>query len=84
MRETRDKLQNGDFDQTTCDEIGKWRKLEMPIFSGEDACGWIHKMNRYFTLRGCWRKRMEAEFMALDGDALSWFQWLERCNSIID
>ncbi|XP_057436668.1 uncharacterized protein LOC130729063 [Lotus japonicus] len=59
----------------------RWRKLEIPIFGGEDAYGWIHKLERYFELRGVADdERMQATLLALEGKALSWFQWCERCN----
>ncbi|XP_057450492.1 protein disulfide-isomerase 5-3-like isoform X1 [Lotus japonicus] len=59
----------------------RWRKLEILIFGGEDAYGWILKLERYFELRGVADdERMQATLLALEGKALSWFQWWERCN----
>ncbi|KAF1877041.1 hypothetical protein Lal_00033594 [Lupinus albus] len=29
----------------------RWRRLEIPIFMGEDAYGWIQKLESYFTMR---------------------------------
>ncbi|KAF1883871.1 hypothetical protein Lal_00038364 [Lupinus albus] len=59
----------------------RWRKLEIPIFLGEDAYGWVHKLERYFTLKAISEKeRMQATMVALEGKALSWYQWWERCN----
>ncbi|XP_057416101.1 uncharacterized protein LOC130710765 [Lotus japonicus] len=59
----------------------RWRKLEIPIFGGDDAYGWTHKLERYFALRGVSEEdRMQATLLALEGKALSWFQWWERCN----
>ncbi|XP_019446853.1 PREDICTED: uncharacterized protein LOC109350125 [Lupinus angustifolius] len=58
-----------------------WRKLEIPVFSGDDAFGWTCKLERYFALRGVTEhERMQATLMALEGRALTWFQWFERCN----
>ena len=28
------------------------RKLKMPIFEGEDAYGWVYRVERYFTING--------------------------------
>ncbi|XP_057431879.1 uncharacterized protein LOC130724621 [Lotus japonicus] len=59
----------------------RWRKLEILIFGGDDAYGWTHKLERYFELRGVSDDdRMQATLIALEGKALSWFQWWERCN----
>ncbi|XP_057451806.1 uncharacterized protein LOC130743580 [Lotus japonicus] len=59
----------------------RWRKLEIPIFGGDDAYGWTHKLERYFALRGVEEdERMQATLLALEGKVLSWFQWWERCN----
>ncbi|OIW20258.1 hypothetical protein TanjilG_07417 [Lupinus angustifolius] len=59
----------------------RWRKLEIPIFSGEDAFGWTHRVERYFVLKEVTEEeKMQAILMALDGKALSWYQWWSRCN----
>nr|XP_012569910.2 uncharacterized protein K02A2.6-like [Cicer arietinum] len=59
----------------------RWRKLEIPIFSGEDAFGWTRKLDRYFSLQVVQEEeKMQAILLALEGRALSWFQWWERCN----
>lgn len=53
-------------------------KIELPIFTGEDALGWIGKIERYFRYRGLSeREKMEAVFVAVEGKALSWMQWWE-------
>ena len=28
------------------------RKLKMPIFEGEDAYGWVYRVERYFAING--------------------------------
>ncbi|XP_057445430.1 uncharacterized protein LOC130737629 [Lotus japonicus] len=59
----------------------KWRKLEIPVFGGDDAFGWVQKLERYFQLREVTEEeKMQATLLALEGKALSWFQWWERCN----
>ncbi|KAJ1406262.1 hypothetical protein SESBI_25181 [Sesbania bispinosa] len=30
----------------------KWRKLEIPVFSSDDAYGWVLRVERYFQLKG--------------------------------
>ncbi|KAF1869986.1 hypothetical protein Lal_00017565 [Lupinus albus] len=54
----------------------RWRKLEIPIFLGEDAYGWVQKLERYFTLKAISEEEMmQATTVALEGKALSWYQW---------
>ncbi|XP_019416449.1 PREDICTED: uncharacterized protein LOC109327750 [Lupinus angustifolius] len=58
-----------------------WRKLEIPIFSGDDAYGWTHRLERYFQLKELTEgEKMQATVMALEGKALSWYHWWEKCN----
>ncbi|XP_019438841.1 PREDICTED: uncharacterized protein LOC109344533 [Lupinus angustifolius] len=59
----------------------KWRTLEIPIFAGEDAFGWTHRLERYFVLKEVTEEeKMQATVMAMEGKALSWFHWWEKCN----
>ena len=54
----------------------KWRKLEIPIFAGEDLFGWTHRLERYFLLKDVIEdEKMQATVMALEGKDLSWYQW---------
>ncbi|XP_073225760.1 uncharacterized protein [Cicer arietinum] len=58
-----------------------WRRLEIPIFFGDDAYGWIQKLERYFAIRGVTaEEKMQATIISLEGKALSWYQWWEGCN----
>ncbi|XP_057444004.1 uncharacterized protein LOC130736175 [Lotus japonicus] len=61
----------------------RWRKLDIPIFQGdEDAYSWIQKLERYFKLKGATEEeKIQAIMVALDGKALSWYQWWETCNT---
>ncbi|KAJ1420421.1 Retrotransposon gag domain [Sesbania bispinosa] len=59
----------------------KWRKLEIPIFTGDDAYGWTNRLERYFHIKGVSeRERMSAVMVAMEGRALSWYRWWESCN----
>lgn len=40
----------GPVNSRRCEE--RWRKLEIPVFEGEDAYGWINRVERYFDLKG--------------------------------
>ncbi|KAF7807919.1 Retrotransposable element Tf2 [Senna tora] len=37
-------------DESSGKEVDKHRKLELPIFDGEEAIGWLFKVERYFSL----------------------------------
>lgn len=51
------------------------RKLEMPIFSGENPNGWLLQVERYFEVNGLTeQEKMAAIGVSSDGDALSWLQ----------
>ena len=51
------------------------RKMELPLFDGEDALGWIVRIERYFSINGVeGDERMELVLVALEGRALNWFQ----------
>jgi len=59
----------------------RWRKLDIPVFIGEDAYGWTNRLERYFRLKEVTEdERMQAVLIALEGKALNWFQWWETCN----
>ncbi|XP_028552250.1 uncharacterized protein LOC114580023 [Dendrobium catenatum] len=54
------------------------RKLKIPIFEGEDAYGWIYRVERYFAVNGVTEEeKLMAVPVCLEGKALAWFQWLE-------
>jgi len=66
-------------------KIERWRKLEIPIYDGTyDAYSWINKLEHFFQMRDILEEeKIQAIMVALDGKALSWFQWWETCNSDI-
>lgn len=55
----------------------RYRKLDMPVFEGTDPDGWI--LRRYFSFyRLTKAEKLEAVVVALEGDALRWFQWEKK------
>ncbi|XP_022638797.1 uncharacterized protein LOC111242018 [Vigna radiata var. radiata] len=59
----------------------KWRKLDIPVFTGDEVYGCTNRLERYFRLREVSEEeRMQALMLALEGKALNWFQWWETCN----
>ena len=61
----------------------KYRKLDMPIFDGSDPDGWLLRVERYFNFyKLSEEERLEAVVVALEGDALRWFQWENKRHPI--
>ncbi|XP_004514546.1 uncharacterized protein [Cicer arietinum] len=55
--------------------------MEIPIFSGDDACSWTHLLERYFELRSVpGEEKLHTTLVAIEGRALSWYYWWARCN----
>ncbi|KAL4571571.1 hypothetical protein LXL04_018332 [Taraxacum kok-saghyz] len=54
----------------------RYRKLDMPLFDGSHPDGWILRAERYFSFyKLSEADKVEAAVVALEGDALLWFQW---------
>ena len=52
--------------------------MELPIFSGDEAFGWIVKMDHCFTVNGVREGEMtEMVLLAMEGKALNLFLWWE-------
>ncbi|PWA87815.1 Ankyrin repeat-containing protein [Artemisia annua] len=56
----------------------RMRKLKMPLFEGEDAYGWIYRVERYFEIQGIpQQEQLRAAALCMEGEALSWYRWSE-------
>ncbi|CAH1421759.1 unnamed protein product [Lactuca virosa] len=54
----------------------RFQKLDMPLFDGNFPDGWVLRAERYFKFcRLSEEDKVEAAVVALEGDALLWFQW---------
>ncbi|XP_010270441.1 PREDICTED: uncharacterized protein LOC104606771 [Nelumbo nucifera] len=52
------------------------RKLELPIFYGENPDGWLFRAERYFEINGLLPAEcLRAAVVCLEGDALVWYYW---------
>ena len=61
----------------------KYRKLDMPIFEGNNPDGWILRAERYFLFYNLTEEEMlEAAVVGMDGEALLWYQWKHRRRPI--
>ena len=68
---------------------GSWRpeirgrRLEMPLFEGDDLDGWIFRAEHYFAMTGMIdEEKIDATALCLEGAALSWFQWEEKWQRV--
>ncbi|KAK9028762.1 hypothetical protein V6N11_025909 [Hibiscus sabdariffa] len=60
------------------------RRLELPVFTGENPYRWLNRAERYFHLNGIGEKdKLEATAICLDSKALNWFQWWEARTPIV-
>lgn len=51
---------------------GKNRRLELPVFAGEDPSGWLFRVERYFLVNTIVdQEKMEATMVCLEGRALN-------------
>lgn len=52
------------------------RRVEMPIFEGINAYGWIARVERFFRLNDYTEaEKLDLVSLSLDGDVLSWYNW---------
>lgn len=57
----------------------KLRKLDLPLFDITNPDGWILRAERFFHFYRLGEEdQLKAAIVALDGDALLWFQWEHR------
>jgi len=58
------------------------RKLDLPIFSGDDAFRWLTRIKRYFTVNNIeGEERLESVVVALEDRALNWYQSFDITRS---
>lgn len=70
--------QQGKTDQGQYDR-SKFKKVEMPVFSGDDPDGWLFRAGRYFDIhRSTDSEKVTVAVISFDGDALSWYRWETR------
>lgn len=54
------------------------RRIEIPMFGGEDPIGWIFRADKYFFVN-CFRAedKVQAVGVCMEGLTLTWLQWEE-------
>ncbi|KAL5575524.1 hypothetical protein UlMin_017223 [Ulmus minor] len=54
------------------------KRLELPLFEGDDPFGWVFRADRYFAVNGIAEgEKVYAASVCLEGPALNWFQWVD-------
>ncbi|CAH9066959.1 unnamed protein product [Cuscuta europaea] len=57
-------------------------KVDLPLFDGEDAYGWLIRVERYFKLNQVSdNDKVEVVLIAMADKALNWYQWWEEKTS---
>jgi len=58
--------------------LGGNRRVELPVFDGDDVNEWLVRIERYFQVAQiATNDKVEYAAMALTGKALTWFEWWE-------
>ena len=56
----------------------RMRKLKMLLFEGEDAYGWIYRVEWYFEIQGIpQQEQLRVAALCMEGATLSWYRWSE-------
>ncbi|EXB66634.1 hypothetical protein L484_024931 [Morus notabilis] len=59
------------------------RRLEMPLFEGDNPEGWLFRVERYFSVNRLTEEdKLSAAAICFKGDALAWFQWEDGRNPV--
>ena len=74
-----DACDDGPSGQRRARTLDLWRKLEIPLFQGDDAYAWVDRIERFFEIRGVPKEEcVSAAMMAMEGKALTCFKWWEK------
>ncbi|XP_016191925.1 uncharacterized protein K02A2.6-like [Arachis ipaensis] len=62
----------------------QWRKLELPIFRGDNAVVWVERMEQFFLLRTVPEEEwLTVATFAMEGRAFTWFRWWEATAPVL-
>ncbi|KAA0036991.1 ty3-gypsy retrotransposon protein [Cucumis melo var. makuwa] len=66
-------------------ERSKFKKVEMPVFTGNDPDSWLFRADRYFQIHKLTdAEKMTVSIISFDGPALDWFRSQEQRNKFAD
>ncbi|KAA0034358.1 gypsy/ty3 element polyprotein [Cucumis melo var. makuwa] len=83
---TEDLVEGGEEGKTSLSlETGagqdriKFKKLEMPVFNGEDQDSWIYRAEHYFQMHLLnEQEKLKIAIVNMEGKGLCWFRWAEN------
>ncbi|CAH9109958.1 unnamed protein product [Cuscuta epithymum] len=59
------------------------RKVDLPLFNGNDAYGWTIKVERFFKLNQIDdEEKVDLVTLAMEGRALNWYHWWEEHSNV--
>ena len=77
-QETRSDEEEDDHEVQRPLRLGGNRRVELPVFDGDDVNEWLVRIERYFRVAQiATNDKVEYAAMALTGKALTWFEWWE-------
>lgn len=57
----------------------KFKKVEMPMFAGQDLDSWLFQVERYFDIHKLSNsEKIVVAVINFDGIALAWYRWTEN------
>ncbi|TYK16772.1 Transposon Ty3-G Gag-Pol polyprotein [Cucumis melo var. makuwa] len=72
-----------DSDENTSDR-SKFKKVEMPVFTGEDPESWLFRAERYFQIHKLTEsEKMLVSTICFDGPALNWYRSQEEREKFV-
>ncbi|TYJ97524.1 transposon Tf2-1 polyprotein isoform X1 [Cucumis melo var. makuwa] len=80
--ETKTKVKD---DDDKAAERNKFKKVEMPVFTGNDPDSWLFRADRYFQIHKLTdAEKMTVSVISFDGPTLDWFRSQEQRNKFTD
>ena len=82
-RETETKKVEKKTDDESGSERNKLKKVEMPIFNGDDPDNWLFRAERYFQIHKLTEfEKLTVSTISFEGPALNWYHSQEREKSV--
>ncbi|XP_073144642.1 uncharacterized protein [Henckelia pumila] len=54
------------------------KKIELPMFEGEDPMGWLGKMEQYFEVHDTPREcKLKLAYICMQGPTVHWYRWMK-------
>ncbi|QHN79119.1 Isoprene synthase [Arachis hypogaea] len=78
-RETKENSAERRSENLVTSRVEVKRRVELLSFEGEDVCGWLVKIERYFRMAQIQSgEKLDYVTLAFSGEALTWIEWWEE------